>query len=249
MKKYIFKFLLGFSLLVGPGLMAQSSVCAFTTCVPGIGFTNTNDMQIYAAILASRSGTAVISSGSVVVTNTVPVVVTNTAPVQVTNTVTITGQITNTVAVTGQVGGYSTKKHYTLPTSTVAYSAGDCVGGDVAIDNLRRASGKPYIVYEIAFFDSSGHTPDLNVTFLSIPYSVNTDNSPTQFTNDQTRYLGDVSIASADWVTTGITSRVCSRYVGIICDGIELYAVVTTNTAMSLPSRTCFVMKLGALQD
>lgn len=223
MKKYLLKFLLVLSLLTSMSVHAQSSVCSYTTCVPGIPFANTDNLQVYAAILASRSGTAVISSGSVVVTNT--------------------------VNVTGRVGGYSTKKQYTLPTSTVAYSAGDCVGGDISIENLRRASGLPFVVYEVAFFDSSGHTPDLNVTFLTFPYSTNVDNSPTQFTADQLKYLGDVSILSSDWVVTGTTSRVVFRYVGIVCEGIELTAVVTTNTAMTLPSRTCFGMKISALQD
>lgn len=203
------------------------------TCPPTpIKFQNTDLLQIWCK-----------TSSVVAVTGTVPVFVVN----QPTTT--------GTQTVTGNVGGYTKKNHYTVPTSTTAYAVGDCIGGDINIMNNCRYFNPTtslfsnFVVYEVAFFDSTGHTPELDVTFLQYYYSANLDNAPSQFTGDQLRYLGNVKVLTTDWTVTGTTSRASIKYVGIICEGYEMTAVITTNTAITFPTKTCFAMKLGVIQD
>lgn len=223
MKKYLFKFLVVLSLLLGVDVKAQSSVCGYSTCVPVLPFDNIDNMQIYGAILSTRSGTAVISSGSVVVTNT--------------------------VAVSGQMGQFLNKVHYSIPSTTVAYTAGQVVGGNFGISDLSRVFPLPVEIVDVAIIDKSGQTPNMILDIIQYPFSTFSDHTTLDLTGNQDKYIGSVLILASDWVVSSGISRLSLSDIGIVLNGVEWTAVLTTLDNVTYSNATSLNVKIGVKQN
>lgn len=218
-------------------LLILLSVRSFsqTICATPFPFQNLDLRQIYCALKSGSGGTSTVTVSNPSVTVLNP-------------SVTILNPVT-TVTVTGNVGGYTDKQTFTV-NATSNYTVGDCVGGIIPIASLKRNGINNFIIYEVTMFDENGGSPNLNIDFISNIYYTGgaVDHVQTDLTGNTTRYVGSVQISSSDWIQTGTITRASIKYVGIICTGLELIAVITTGSAVNYGSGG-LTMKLGVLQD
>lgn len=197
--------------------------CSYTTCVP---FSNTNDKQIYSAILS------------------------------VINAINNSTASTGTVNVSGgNVGGFTAKKTTAVTTNTVAYQSGDNFGGIIPVPLAVRNSSGTAILNDIVIWSTESQAPSITIDIWSASPTGTFTNNSAQVINDVTNYLGSINVSASDYVTLGTISRATISGIGLAVfasSGQNIYSTIVATGSGSpvwISSTNGFTVKYGLLQD
>lgn len=233
------KIILLFALIGSFVVQAQRSVCGYSTCVPGIPFTNTDLMQIYGALVS----TSCCSSGGAT-----SVIVTNTVPVQVVNTLTVI----NTVTVAGNVGGYTAKPQVTL-TADGTIASGKNIGGILTFTATRSAQ-RSGLINDITIFDPFNAKASLIIDIWNASPSGTFTSGSAQVisASSASLYIGSIVVGSGDYLTTGSMARANITGLGLAfysAAGGVLYFTVQTSADVTFGVNETLTFSYGILQD
>lgn len=167
----------------------------------------------------------------------------------VTGTLTLTGEDH-----IGQVGGHTVVIKPTITVTAGAYSAGDVIGGEIALTSAMRGSGGSGVLTDFILTTADGETPELHVLiFDSNPASNVADNGAFSWgSGDWGRLIGDVHIAAADWYTLG-ADGVCHKQgvnMGVKASGsADLYCYIVAVGTPTFGATSDLTAAFKFLQD
>lgn len=234
MKNFLYKIVAAVAVLclLSAPAFGQSSVCQFSTCVPGIPFTNTDNMQVYGAILAGNrgTGTVVVSSGTIVVSSG---------------------------TITGNFGGYNAKVSTTVSVDGV-YSIGDNVGTVQTVSNCFRVGQTTGVLNDLELWDDQLQKAGLVIDLWTTTPTGTFVNNGVQVINTSNMgfYLGSVVVNPSDYILYGNIYRVSISGIGIILKsglvaGTErnVYFTVSTSGTPNYGSNQKIYVRFGVTQD
>ena len=190
-----------------------------------LGFSQTTvPLKVTGTVVATPTGTQAVS-GTVSIANT---------PTNVNVTATVnTGTVSS--------GALGAKSENTITTSASPdYSANDNVGGVNTMTLVGYANGASGYIYAVGLWDKTGTAPALTIDYWDTsPSGTYTDNAAEVIAGDLGVYLGTITIAAGDWVTTGATSRcLINKVLPFKCTGSikSIYFTVLTTSAYNAAS-------------
>jgi hypothetical protein len=153
----------------------------------------------------------------------------------------------------GQIGSNETTIINTITTSTTAYSSGDNIGGINSATAAIRVSGSTATLIDLTVWDKENQKPAITIDFWSSSPSSGTytDNAAEVIFGDQSRYLGSVSVASADYITTGIVARANIKNIITTLKSSDtiIYYTITTTSTPTYSTTSGLLIGLGIKQD
>jgi hypothetical protein len=154
----------------------------------------------------------------------------------------------------GEVGGNSAIVSI-VPTITAgAYSAGDVIGGELALTNAMRVTSGTGVLHSLVLFDADNEGAAMEVMlFDSNPSGTYTDNgAPTWNAADEAKFLGKVSIGTGDYITVNAVKLLCKTNIGLAVaanGATDLYAVVVVTATPTYGTTTDLTFRFGFLRD
>lgn len=159
-----------------------------------------------------------------------------------------------------KIGGFTTKKTINVTNSTSPYSIGDNLGGILKIDEVLRSLNNTGVIFDICLWSKENNKPELVIDFWQkSPLGTYTDNLAQVIDGDELIWLGCKKIEIADWIDSGVISRVHIPTIGIACIAREindrseasrnLYMTIQVNTVITWTNTNSLIVRTGILQD
>ena len=137
--------------------------------------------------------------------------------------------------------------------STVAYTAGDTLGGLLSISNAYDGIGAAAVLQSIVVFDKANQNAPIDFIFFNASGTVPANNNPfTWNTADFVKVLGRVRVASTDYLTLNSRSFASVYPIGLTLQGNAtqaLYVVAIVQGTPTYTSTSDLIFSFGLLRD
>ncbi len=139
----------------------------------------------------------------------------------------------------GNVGGFTTKIYTTITTSTVTYTAGDNLGGIITVTNALRTTAGTGALTDLQIWSTETQSLACTVDIWSASPSGSFVNNTAQvITGDQAVWLGSVTFAASDYITTGTIVRAHLKNLNIPISGQAARSIFLTIVGSGAPAWT-----------
>lgn len=153
----------------------------------------------------------------------------------------------------GEVGGKVVRTTSNITTSATAYSSGDNIGGIVTVTGALRISGGNGFINAIEIWDIAAQSAAITIDFWDAsPSGTYTNDAAQVIAGDSAKWLGSVSIASGDYVATGVVSRATLKGLNIPIVGNASTSIFMTLVTTGTPTYGTIAglfVKLGIIQN
>lgn len=156
----------------------------------------------------------------------------------------------------GQTGHTFTVTGNTITTnSTTSYDSGDNIGAINTVTNAIRVANGTGEITDLFVWDKENQKPNIVIDIWSASPTVGTytDNSPEVIFGDQSKWLGQISVASSDYQTQGVVARATIKNIGLLIKSAggtkNIFFTIATTSTPTYSSASGLIIGLGIKQN
>lgn len=141
----------------------------------------------------------------------------------------------------------------TIVVDTVAYSAGDSIGGKITLANTLRVSGGLATLKMLSVLDRSNQKPEFNLLIFNsdLTAATLTDNAAFVYSTDDLKQIARIRVSTADYETIDSKATATKQLELVLkaASGVDLYAAVVAIASPDFVAGTDFQITLGLEQN